>query len=532
MNFEERERAKRKRMIKVVIAEIGMVFSVVAIVVVAVMAAMGFFVTSDGSIEQMGLAQIHSIPTGGTVTLDGTTLFSRTNLTRSMAAGEHEIKIARDNYDTWSKKIKMHSGMLMRLYYPRLFLLNRKAEKVLNMGEPMVYSVSRNKMNILVAEKESTTWNLLNIRGDEVQTTKLNLAKVLPGVEKSKFGGTVEIVEWSNDGEFVLIKTLVDKKSEWILLNLKDVEKSLNLSKTFGLEFERVEMVDNSAGQMYALENGHLRKINTGDQSISRVLLDEILDFNNDGLDVIFVKREVENKVKKKQIGTYRDGEKDGVILATVADEVAAKAAISEYYGEKYMIFVMDDKISVLYGAMPSYREEAPQSVDILGLKTLVSELKLKVVPQNLELGVEGEYVVMRKAGQFMVLDLDMGDLYEYEPGTERLGWLSDGMMYGVINDGLEIWDFDYTNRRTLVKYVAETKAETEAATDDTTKAEAKDNGADKEEDGAQVEAVTTLSHNQVASYDVAISNNNKWLYYVVRDDAGKLNLVREKVRD
>lgn len=93
--------------------------------------------TSSGKIEQSGLIQIHSMPTGATVELDGSTIFSRTNLSRSLTAGEHSLKLSRDGYDTWQKTIKMSSGMLMRLHYPRLFLLNRKSELALRLDEEL-----------------------------------------------------------------------------------------------------------------------------------------------------------------------------------------------------------------------------------------------------------------------------------------------------------------------------------------------------------------------------------------------------------
>lgn len=127
MDFEERVRRKRRQAIRALVAEVGMVLSIVAIVVVATLVAMGFFVGRDGKIEQSGLIQIHSMPTGASVELDGATLFSRTNLSRSMPAGEHQLKLSRDGYDSWSKTVKMYSGMLIRLYYPRLFLQDRKS---------------------------------------------------------------------------------------------------------------------------------------------------------------------------------------------------------------------------------------------------------------------------------------------------------------------------------------------------------------------------------------------------------------------
>ena len=111
-----------------------MVLSVIAIVIVTILLAMGFSISTNGGIEQTGLMQIHSQPTGATVTLDGSTLFARTNTSRTMSAGEHYLKLSREGYDTWEKTVKMYSGMLVRMYYPRLFLQDRTAEAVLNLA--------------------------------------------------------------------------------------------------------------------------------------------------------------------------------------------------------------------------------------------------------------------------------------------------------------------------------------------------------------------------------------------------------------
>ena len=235
MDFEEREQ-QRRQMIKVIIAEVGMVISIIAIVVVATLAAMGFFVTSSGRIEQSGLVQIHSAPTGATVEIDGNTIFSRTNLSRSLTPGEHSLKLSRDGYDTWQKNIKMSSGMLLRLYYPRLFLLNRKPEVALQIEKELeFYLPSNDQAYILYAASDSVVWNLINIRDDEPKVTQLDLTTVLPGVMENKFLGKVESLRWNNNSDSVLAKIAYENKSEWILINLKDLKQSLNLTRTFGL---------------------------------------------------------------------------------------------------------------------------------------------------------------------------------------------------------------------------------------------------------------------------------------------------------
>lgn len=535
MDFEERERQKRRQFIKVMIAEIGMVVAIVAVVVVSTLASMGFFVSSDGSIEQSGLIQIHSIPTGATVGLDGGVLFSRTNLSRMLTPGEHDLKISRDGYDSWSKSVQIYSGLLVRLYYPRLFLLGRTTEAVLNLGKNLnFYSISDDYTNALYMNNKNAVWDFLSIKGDEVQTTSLDLSKVLPSVhevegggtrgqeEVWKFDGEINAAQWSKDNDYVLLDIKIAEKREWILVNLKNSGESLNLTEIFGLNFDKIEMIDGSANQLFALENGHLRKIKTSDQSISRVLLDDLVDFMSDGLNIVYVakqKREVEgDKVEEKVVGVYRDGEKAGTVIAHTDKDSAVKIGLSEYYGENYIMFIINNIVTVYYGTIPAYRDNYEET-DFAGMKSLVQDVELATIPDNLVVSIEGEYFVASKDQQVMVIDVDMGDLYEYEiEGGTKVGWLNEAMMYGVKDGDLKVWDFDFTNQRLLVKKVD-------------------DEGSSIKEPvavgGIKVErTVTTKTLSPVLPYPVMISSDNKWLYYIVETEKGEAVLMREKVRD
>lgn len=118
-----------------------------------------------------------------------------------------------------------------------------------------------------------------------------------------------------------------------------------------------------------------------------------------------------------------------------------------------------------------------------------------------------------RSGKDFMVVDLDMGDLYEYGAGADEVKWLDDSMMMNVVDDKLMVWDFDYTNLRVLVK----TKKE-------------QDSGV-IQQPVLEKKSVTTKSNATVVNCPAIVSENSKWLYYVVRSN-GELMLVREKIRD
>ncbi len=517
MDYEEK---KRRQLVRVVIAEAGMVISVIAIVVVATMVAMGFFISDKGTIEQSGLIQLRSLPTGATVELDGATLFARTNLQRSVAPGEHHLKLSRDGYDTWEKNIKMAPGVLMRIYYPRLFLLDRKAEQVLTLGaqgasdgaqlgnQLEFYLSSKDRNYILYALNDAAEWRILDLRGDEVKETILDLSGILPGMvtqpedkykkeqqngEKApsyRFEGTVEKMVWSENNEKVLVRVKVAEETSWILVNLRDVAKSLNLTKSFGLKFDQVTMIDSSANQLYALENQQLRKINTADESMSKVLLDKIATFVNYEGNLVYLSPVRESRAKDgtvvQEVGVYRDGEAGSTIIKTITGETSVKIALARYYNEDYICYTEGSELNIIYGNFPSYR---PEGANLEELKELVSKKALAVVPDILEVSPDDDYVVAKKGAQFMVTDLEMGDVYEYEAEATEIKWLDDSMMFAVRNKEIIVWDFDHSNLR-------------------------------------------NLGGENVVDRAVTITENGRYMYYLVENKKGTLDLTREKIRN
>jgi len=509
MDFEE----KRKRQkIRVIIAEIGMVMAVAAIVVVSTLAAMGFVISGNGSIEQSGLMQLHTLPTGANVKIDGAAVFGRTNLSRTLSAGEHSLEIYRDGYDSWQNKIKVRPGVLVRLYYPRLFLLSRTSEMVKNLaksGALDFYLASPKRNYIVYAEQAATQWKMLEIRGDEVRETVLDMTKVLPGMveekttrkiqattdeKKIKFEGKIEEVRWSDNEENLLVKVAYEGKSEWVLVRLRDMTRSANLSKTFGLGNDaRLEFIDGAANELYVLEKRQLRRINTTNNIMSRILVENVVDFMNDEMKVVYLSDSGDGKERK--ISVFRDDDKAGTELTEVADGVKVSVALSNYYDDDYVIWTEDNKVTVLYGRLPSYDENG---ANIGSLKTLVEGVELKETPERVEVSYGGEYWLATKANQFMAIDVDDGELYEYKALTDKARWFDDSMLYGVVDNQIVVWDFDGKNQRNLSENV-KTKSDAALRIDDNS--------------------------------PVTVASNNKYIYYLTSTN-NNVYLSREQIRD
>ncbi len=124
-----------------------------------------------------------------------------------------------------------------------------------------------------------------------------------------------------------------------------------------------MELIDGMANQLFVLENQKLRKINTNDRTISRVLLSDVQNFACESTNVIYVATKLENEndseKKLKIIGVYRDGERGGTTLARMSsDNVVIRVSISKYYDDNYLGIFVNDEVTVYYGAIPSYREK------------------------------------------------------------------------------------------------------------------------------------------------------------------------------
>lgn len=486
--FMNREQRKRRQKIFTVLAETFMVFAVIAIVVVMTLVAMGYKFGKEGEIEQSGLMQLHTMPTGATVEIDGKVLFARSNLSESLSPGDHYIKITKDGYDSWEKTVTMEPGSLMRLYSPRLFLLERKPEKVIALGDLMFYSASENRNYLLYAKPDSTKWTLMNVKNDEVETTEVDVTKVFTFIKENKFTGKIEQIKWDSDEDKVLVKASFEGNTEWALIDLKDVTESVNVTKEFGMNFNRIELASGSAEQILTLENGNLRKIDIGNKSISRILVEKVAGFTNHGADIVYVTDK--NDDGKRNIGIYKDGAKESVVVKVLDTDEKVLVGSSAYYDDEYLIYAVGDKIDIYSGEYPAYTSEMKKNnnnkvlldSDDSTLK-LVLEYNFGFVPDNLTVSRGGEYVLTKQGKNIVSIDLDTNKIVNYESKSDKVKWIDDSMLYDVLDNKVVVWDFDGANEREIVK------------------------------DG-------------VSDRAVMISGNNKYLYYV---SSG--NLIREVIR-
>lgn len=462
------EKQKRRKVLRVVLVDSVMVLAITVLVIILVLVVSGYRVKDGLVLEQAGLLQVISLPDDAQVNLNGEKV-GKTEFNRMLDEGTYNVSLYKDGYESWHKDVKITPGWLMRINYARLLLQNRTEEVIRQFDELDFLAVSADRNNLLYSNG-FTTWHQMKINNDDVSVINIELANSLNDfVRDGKFVGRVEIVFWSKNNERVIAKVYDDNKIQWIAVNLKKPEDSVNITKKFGLNITKITAQNNSADKLFALINGNLQEIDLKRGELSEIVLADVADYNNSGTDVIYVSQSDEKN--QRVVGLLKPGETEAAVIYTAEEpEKSVMATVTKYAGKDYSVFMVGDRLYIYEG------EQAK----------LVAENDTGIMPGALAVSDNGEFVFSKKDKTVLMIDLELMDYHFYDVNSEKLYWADDYMLEEVVDGKINVFDFDGANRRVL------------SAAD--------------------------------GNFPAAFSENNKYIYYIVHSGE-KYELAREVIK-
>ena len=429
------EKRARRQSLRIIISEIVMVIAVVAMVAVLAFIVSGYWINADFEVERQGMLQVNSIPTGATVSVDGDApWFQRTNTSKILSGGEHTIKLTKDGYDSWSKTVSISEGLLYRLNYPYLFLKNRSKESVYDATTTTFATVSPDRKLLLLANN-TTSWTLLELDNDKPKTNTVNVAPILTsGVASGTatvFSGKITSAKWDSANNHVLLRINNNEQNEWVLLDVKNPLKSVNLTREFATDFSDVKIFDNSANTLLAVRNGNLHKINVEARQISAVLIEQVTAYDFYDSDIIYVSGGSLKILKSNG---------DNLILAEELTATSPIILTAKFYDNHYIFIIGTSDIAV-------YLKD--------GFKE-VNDFTISFIPETAKVGYGGEFVIINSGTSFATLDMESMQLREWAINSSHYGWINNYMMYSVLNGALSVYDFDGLNYRELSSNVSD----------------------------------------------------------------------------
>ena len=485
--MDEQEKIEKRARLRLFLTEIFMSLSVIFLVAFLTMLVLGysFHLTKLGKdepvVERTGLVQVSSSPTGATVTLDGgTPLLLRTNTSRTLSAGTHEISLTKDGYDSWTKTVTITEGMMYRLNYPKLFLLDREVEPVLEKLAPSSFvSATPNGEKLLLRDSETKTFSSLDISSSKTAKKSLDF----PAALALETVSSVKPLAWSGNSKKLLLR--LDGK--FAVFDLETPSSSLLLDSLLPEALASGNLADvkfetGSGERLLLLSNsGELFELDLKTQTLSSPLLTHVLKFTNNEDKLLFLS----DRSASLALYTYRVGDDESYLLKSLPSNASldsVRFAWTDYFESLFFALALDSDLKIY--SLKTWPEEDIAALDSVETFETVAETSLPFAPASLKARGKGLFFALENSDgtEKAVFDLEAEVLQSFTIQHEN-SWL-DEFLHFEITDAQELWvtDYDGNNWRLLASDV-------------------------------------------VASSPVVFSKNNKYLYYFT--SAG---LVREKV--
>lgn len=480
-------RTKKQLIIRRVLTYVIMTLAVFVIVAGTILFILGYRLDSDkGSLEQGALIQFDSAPNGAMVSIDGQSINSRTPSKQSIQAGQHSFSVQRDSYKTWNKSLSVKAGTLTWLDYIRLVPKNLPTESVASYETVVGEKASPDNKWLLVQEKaDVASFQLIDLRAQQIKSSLVSIpATVYSEAATANVSHNFAMESWDEGGRYVLVKHTYADKSEHIIVDTQSPDTSINVSRLLSISLSNVTFSGTSGKILYGLSDGVIRKLDVSNGTISRALVSNVQSFDVYDTNIItYVGIDTLNPAQQVA-GIYRDGDEVPHILRTIKSlDTVVKIDTARYYNDDYVAVSEGSKVTLFKGRYP-----ASGSADTSSLK-VYAEFMATAVVDNLTFSDEGDFLVAQSGLKFIGYEVEYmrftnGAVGTNETAARTLKWLDSAYLWVVYDGQLSIREFD----------------------------------------GANASIIMPME----AGFDAALSQNGRYLYGIVKSDAGyQLQRVR-----
>jgi hypothetical protein len=432
--------------------------SVIVLVSILVLFTLGYQIDrTDGTLEQGGLVQFNSRPTGADVKIDGATLGTRTASRKTMNAGQHYITMERQGYKTWQKSVNVTAGGVLWLTYARLVPKELTPANVV--GYASVSSTASSPDNKWMAVMQDTavpTISLADLSRDDVQATNIDLPAgtyTAPAADKTQ---SFELVVWNPSSRFILVKhTYDDAKIEWLVVDAQNVADTKNITTLLGVDATKVVFTGNNTSILYALVDNNVRKIDLGASTLSGPLVSNVAEFSLFDNTTIVYSTLLDPTTKMRSVGYFDDNATKARTIRSYSDngEIPLHIAVGKYYDDHFIAIAYDQTVEIMKGELPRSDAETPSALNAS------SSMSIPAGVQYLSILTSGRFVVAQTATSYVVHDIEVNkttttDLKDTTALPRELRWLDGHTVWNDQGGKLRIYEFDGANQHEIMPVV------------------------------------------------------------------------------
>lgn len=410
--------------------------------------AYGFGLNKKGQVVQDGLLFVSSTPGGAEIYLNGTDQQKTTNTRLSLVSGQYNMKLTRNGYRDWERKVNILGGFVDRFDYPFLIPKDLTTANITPYDTlPASASQSPDHRWVLVQHAGTDSFDLYDLKNPKNPAAAL---QVPANVITTGANQTYEMLEWANDNQHVLIKHTYDSgKYEFIMLDVKNPDQSVNLSTALGATPTTMTLINKKYDQYYLYDSAAqtLSSASLGTPT-PKLVLDHVLAYKSysDNMILYASSQTADGTVAVKLL----DGSKT-YTLRTLAAGTTYLLDLTQYSGSWYVVVGAGSEDKV-------YIYKNPMSQLDSGKSVLVPVYILRVPAASyVSFSPNARFIVAENGTQFGVYDAEYPGGYVYDTKLPvdapqpHANWMDGNHLDYVSGGKLVMFDFDEGNLQTLM---------------------------------------------------------------------------------
>jgi hypothetical protein len=447
--------SKRKKRAQLFFVYSLMITAVLAIVSILVLIMLGYrFNKFDGQIEQGGLVQFDSRPSGATVTVDSTVLSNKTASKITLTTGAHTITMAKDGYNSWKKDVQVNAGSILWLNYSLLFPTKPTTKDVYEATTISQALTSPDRKYLAtVATANDPTISVTPLNDTDPITAKITIPSASYTAPEAGKTSSFTLVNWDKDNRHMIVRHAYNDESvEYLSVDLRGQDETQNISSIVGSGISTLEFSLADSNVVYVLTDSHeIRRVALSNSTVSAPLLTNVDYFNQGDRSTITYGTLPDPVTKKRSLGYWTTSSTTPKVFRTVVDSGAGAAEIrmSTYYSEQYVVIANGTDVEILTGDLPVSDSTSQLSMTQVAHYTLPSEeTKVGFSPS------ESRFVYAQYNGGLWTYDLEIKKLskttFEGATPSRPLDWLNTYHFATTNDTTFAYYDFDGTNRQAV----------------------------------------------------------------------------------
>ena len=451
MDYLDPHKQSRHRLILLA----GYIFIAIAIALatrVLLYQAYGFGLGKNGTVIQNGLVFISSQPNPAKIYMNGSLNKNSTNARLFLPAGLYHVRLTRTGYHDWQRTVGVNGGQVVHFDYPFLFPIKLTSSKVHTYAAaPGLVTQSPDRRWLLSQQPAShSVFDLYDLKDPKkIVTSTITLPTNI--LTKASSGESWQLGEWADDNQHVLLEHAYDGKIEFILVDRKSPDQSVNLNNTFGVSPTKVTLSNKKYNQyyLYQASSATLQTATLGSPA-PVTLLDHVLAYQSYGDNTVLYATD-SNAPSGKVLIQLQVGNQDYVIHTFPAGGTYL-LNLTQYAGTLYVAagdsaenkaYIYKDPVAQLNTA-PSHAVVPIQVLHVIN-------------PDYLSFSANTQFIVTEHGAQFGVYDIQNKNGYNYtspmplDAPQLHATWMDGNRLTYVSGGKLIVFDYDDANLQTLV---------------------------------------------------------------------------------